>query len=216
MPNHTKGEIMNKIILLFSLFLMASIPNAQADTDEGLYAPRAPEGSAFVRFINITDAAVDVSANNKSFGEVGASNNSAYFVVLQGEASLIASDKEVSHSIIEGGFYSALIGDELIIIEDQANTNPAKATLAIINADQSASVSLKAKDNTIDIFKDVETGAMSAREINAVKIDLTVNVAESAEPVVLDPIVLERGNHYTVLFDGKAARIIMAETDTTR
>lgn len=203
------------LIVLFSLFLIACNEETQAGADEGLYAPKAPENAAFIRILNVSDAEVTAKAGSKDYGTVAPLTASSYYFFTKDSAEITAAGKAATQSLDAGQYYTAIIGDDLKIIEDTANTNPAKATLAFYNHSD-AVITVKAKENTAAIFNDVAAGDNAARAINPVKVDLTLNISGNDTPMPIADIIMERENHYAVVYNGDKAFVVTATVDTTK
>jgi len=206
------------IALFFALFLVACGESDQANAgDEGLYAPVAPAGSAFVRFMNVSPQPLDTKIKNKEYGAVNSGEVSPYYVVPQGDVAIMIGDKTLNKAVTEKNYYTAYFnGVSAAVIDDAGVTNPAKAVLALYNVGEVAqAIDLKAKAGAVDVVKGVTKGATGSRDINPVKIDLSV-AGEGMEAITLEPIIMERGFHYSIVFDGKKAFIATASTDTRK
>lgn len=206
---------MRFLLIMMALFLVACNEEGQAGTDEGLYDPVAPKGSAFVRFVNIDDASHEIKANGKSYGSLDQNSASSYFVVKKGNAKFSIGSNAHSEEINEGQFYTVALGDDIKIIEDKSNDNETKSTLALYNLNGANPIQLKAKEGTVTVVDNVTKGAMNTRDINPVEIDLSVT-GEGIEAIMLKSLIMERGNHYSIIYNGKSAFIVQAKTDTTK
>ncbi len=185
------------------------------DTDVGLYDPVAPDGSVFVRFVNITDMSQKAVISGKDFGAVSAGQVTDYFVMPQGKLEFVIGDNNLDHNMSEGDYGTVLIGENLSVVGDTANQDRAKATIAFYNFSETPNVTLKAKGGTVDVLSDVGAGETKARDMNAVKIDFGVYDGDK-ELAALSEEVIERGNHYSVIYDGQSAKIVTAATNTRK
>ncbi len=158
-----------RTFLAFLLFCI--VPGTAHAQDAGLYAAEAPEGSAFVRFVNAGDVPIEVSANNKSYGDVTSLESSPYYVFPEGDVSFSLADNQMSKSVAAGNYYTVINKD---VIKDTANADRTKATLAVYNAQDAGALSLKAKAGTVSVLENVAARQTAARDINPVKIDLSV------------------------------------------
>ena len=91
-------------------------------------------------------------------------------------------------------------------IEDTVSDNRAKATMALYNLSGKGPLTLKAKEGAVTVFDGVETKAMKARDMNPVKVDFSIYAGEENLQTI-EPFIIERGNHYGILFDGKSASV---------
>lgn len=204
-----------KLFLFAFLILLSGCKETQADADVGLYDPIAPAGSAFVRFINLEEGNVVPIADSKKYDPLKRNEVSAYFVVKQGSRNIELGSKKTNFDFTEGEFYSVINLDNVSIIQDSGNTDRSKATIALYNFSDMDAVSLKAKGGTVDVLTDVVTKGTKARDMNALKIDFGVYQGSEIR-ANLDEVVLERGNHYSVIFNGKAAKMVTATTNTRK
>jgi len=202
-------------LLLISIFLVACGEESQAGADEGLYAPKAPENAAFVRVFNARDTAITAKAGTKEFGEIAPMSASPYYFYTKDSIDLTVDEQKQPQDLEAGAFYTVIAQDGLNVITDTANSNPAKATISFYNQ-SSAPVTIKAKENTVAIFKDVASMDQTAREINPVKVDLTLNAQGNDTPMPIETIIMERDNHYAILFNGDQTAVFQAQVDTTK
>lgn len=200
--------------VLLALLIMIS-GQVNADTDEGLYAPKAPEGSAFVRFVNVGNASLEVRTNRKKFDDVEALASSPYYVFPEGEVTFFLDAKEVKATIVSDGYYTVSATDRAFMIKDTVNDDRTKATLALYNFQDDGLLSLKAKGGTVTILEKISSKKSAARDINPVKIDLTVEQG-NGEFIAVEPFIMERGNHYSAFYNGENAFVVTAIMDTTR
>ena len=201
---------------IFSMLIVFSfVPVALADTDEGLYAPAVPEGSAFIRFFNMDEAPVTVSVNGQTYGDASPSTVTPYYVVIKGDLNITVGDQVIEDQIDEGEYFTLIQKGEAALFIDYPNENRAKATVSLYNLSDEQAVDLKAKQESVTVLEYVEAGQNTARDINPMKIDFSVT-REGKSSIPLEPVILERGNHYSVFFDGKTSFIEQAKIDTTR
>lgn len=196
---------------------------ASAAQDDGLYAPAAPAGSAFVRFIH-ADAKHQKDTpklDGKSYGDEGFQSVSPYYVTPQGHKTFVFGGKEQRQDLAEGKFYSAVLtGSGLNVLEDHSVKTPAKALIVFCNLTGREKLVLKAAGRPINIVDGVAKGAEGAREINPVKIGLDVFDGDKKIASV-DPVLLDRGAAYGVIAFDKgsgdiAVTVTRAETDTRK
>jgi len=198
-----------KLLLLSLIVLLSACKETQVDADVGLYDPIPPAGSAFVRFINLTDGEYKPAISGKNYPVLSAGKISPYYVTPKGNAKF--SD-ELVQDIVPGRFYTLVKKDEYKFIQDKSNDNPMKATIAVYNF-TAEPLTLKARQGSVDIITDVPVKSMGSRDINAVKIDFSV-YQNGKLTSNIDQKILERGNHYSFIFDGKKIRFVTATTNT--
>ncbi len=204
------------LLLTFGLVLSACGEAQTAGADDGLYDPTAPDGSAFVRFLNMDNDEVTPSLNGKKFDALATKTQSAYFVAPQGTAKIALGGDVMSKEIVEEKFYTAVKSNGSVVwIEDHANNNRAKATIALYNFSSKDDLALKAKEGAVKVYDDVDASAMKARDMNPVKIDFGIYEGEESL-IKIEPFIIERGNHYGIIYDGSEVKVITGAIDTTR
>lgn len=203
--------MIKQALLAFVLSLIFIVP-VFADTDSGLYNPKISAEDHFVRFINNTDAALSPSLNAQKYRELRPHQTSPYFLIKSDEIKFSDENYDFTGEIEQGGFYTLVIGAPMKLLPDQRVTDRTKAVIAFYNLSPLENISLKAKEGKVTVFENLEPITMQARDINATKIDMSIfNGAEKI--TALPDIILERGQHYSVIFDGTSAHIVPAEID---
>lgn len=205
---------MRKFIFIAIFCVIAIGQKAYSDTDEGLYDPVAPEGSAFVRFVNMGEGISSISANNKKYDKINKYSASPYYVVPEGNISFVFNNNSLQKNIKAGSYYTISNADKIVIVKDIVNQNRAKATLDFYNYQSDSMATLKAKNGSITVLENVLSGEMKSRDINPVKIDLSIKSDKSLDDLVVEPFIMERGNNYSVFYNGEKAFVVTAVTDT--
>ena len=206
--------------LLALIIFLCGGSQAIADTDEGLYAPKAPDGSAFVRFLSVDNANFKITSSGKKNEIVEGNSVTPYYPMIAGNFVPDTSVGKLEAVLESEKFYTvAYINNEFVTIEDTKNTDRSKATVSLYNLSDIGTVDLKAKESSILVIDSVEPFTQRSRDLNPVKIDFTIFKKHSSdwmENTVLDEIILERGNHYSVFYTDVSAFITKSEIDTTR
>lgn len=167
---------MKMFITILAFLVPALLAFPVMAQDDGLYDPVAPEGSAFVRFMNAgtADEALKPSINGKTYREIGHSALSAYFPLKAGRLDAGLGPIKLSDTVESGAYYTLVLkGDALTILKDSAIANPAKAVITLYNLSDKP-VILKTADGKVDIIPAVDPGKSGSREINAVPVTLAV------------------------------------------
>ncbi len=211
--------------IVFSAFIAILFISSStfAHADEELYAPPAPAGSAFFRFVNIDNENATPSANQKSYKNVDPANVSSYFVIPHGDI-IFNWGSEAKRALESGEYYSIISKNgEIIILQDQKPTTALKAMISFYNLTSKDKLTLEAEMGVkhFPVFKDVEKNKNAAREMNALKLPFVVMNADNEIATKLEPMNLERGQAYSVIAYEAADGTIKAfgvkgETDTTR
>lgn len=202
-----------RLILLAFLVFVVGCKDTQVDTDAGLYDPLPPAGSAFVRFINMQGEKATPSAKGKKYKKLNNKKVSSYYVVPQGKVEVSVGSEKIVTNIAEGRFYT-VIGDEgVFVLEDKANKDRSKATIAAYNLSDLDEISLKANKGKIEVLERISSKSVGSRDINAVKIDFSL-FRNGDEIFSFEEEIIERGNHYSIIYDGEEARMVTATTNT--
>lgn len=199
---------------------MLSLLSRPAFSVEELYAPAPPAGSAFVRFINATDAAVPLTLAGRSVGTLAALEVSAYWVASGGTRTAAAGNARLELAVSAGSFYTlVLTGDRLQLLTDSPNTHLAKAQVALYNLSSLPSVALKTANGAAVLVDKVGPMAQGQRAVNAIAVDLAV-FGDAGLLETFSGVSLAQGASYSaVVFPGgKAPRVrwLQNRTDTTR
>lgn len=215
--------------VLFALFVPVILVGAlayAAGPDDGLYAPLPPEGSAFVRFVQADPSVkedLNPSANGKSYDGRDFATVSPYYVVPKGKADFAFGAAKTEQALESGKFYTvALVSDaKLVVLEDKAADNRAKALIQFYNFSAQDGLMLKTADEKVEIVPPALKNASGSREINAVKVALSVFGEDDSGSEPLGDVVLERGKALGVFafHDGAGgghAISVVASTDTTK
>lgn len=207
-----------RTILLFA-FLLSFVPfTAHADKDKGLYDPRPPAGSAFVRFFNANEKPMGATIGGKAYGDIPAISASPYYVQKQGKVDFKTGLKTLSLNLQAGGFYTVLTDSagNPYIHKDTVASDPTKAMLVLYNLSSDKPLALKAQDGMVTVVDQVKKGQSGHRGINAVKVGLSVT-GEGGEVIhAFEPIVLERARTYSIFFARGKAVMVKGETDTKK
>ncbi len=208
-----------RLLLLIFVVMLSACKDTQADSDVGLYDPVAPEGSAFVRFLNLAAAEITPEAQGETKGKtydlLKKMEVSPYFVVPEGDVAFSMGDKNMTTSVLSEHFYTVVNKGALRVLKDQGNDDRSKATIAFYNFSDIPALTLKAREGSVAVLKDVGEGNTSARDMNAVKIDFSIHDADK-KLIALPEEVIERGNHYSIIYDGVSVKMVTATTNTRK
>lgn len=175
-----------------------------------LYAPRAPEGSAFIRVLQAGEQPlnVQVGRNPPQKLEAGA-RASAYNVVESGKSiELRIGDSVVGSLNPPAGSYQSVLLDngKLVVLNDQsAGDDALKAELRFYNLVSDCPSAALAVENGPALFTDVAVNTSQARAINPVKANLSAScVTAKSQTLELPP--LQPGDHYALFLTGSASQ----------
>lgn len=195
---------------LLSLFVLLPVSLLQA-AEIPLYPTGPSEDSAFLRFFNAGDTALELSAENGASlrleGDVRASD---FLTVpagkpIKGSLKQGEAQQALDISVAPGEFASVVgiateQGLNLVTVREVPDDfNALKASLAFYSLDAScANAGLQAAGRNVDIFKDVANGTLQRRSINplSLSVQLRCGGASVGEPLALGE--LAAGQRYTL------------------
>lgn len=195
---------------LLSLFALLPVSLLQA-AEIPLYPTGPSEDSAFLRFFNAGDTALELSAENGASlrleGDVRASD---FLTVpagkpIKGSLKQGEAQQALDISVAPGEFASVVgiateQGLNLVTVREVPDDfNALKASLAFYSLDAScANAGLQAAGRNVDIFKDVAKGALQRRSINPLNLSVQLRCggASVGEPLALGE--LAAGQRYTL------------------
>ena len=195
---------------LLSLFALLPVSLLQA-AEIPLYPTGPSEDSAFLRFFNAGDTALELSAENGASlrleGDVRASD---FLTVpagkpIKGSLKQGEAQQALDISVAPGEFASVVgiateQGLNLVTVREVPDDfNALKASLAFYSLDAScANAGLQAAGRNVDIFKDVANGALQRRSINPLNLSVQLRCggASVGEPLALGE--LAAGQRYTL------------------
>lgn len=192
-----------KHLLLSALLLLLSMPLAFAG-DAELYDPAPPADSAYVRFINTGTKPINALLGNLTYKQV--EGFSPYQVIKEGEYDASVDKTKQSVTLKAGTSYSLVYTKQgkkgrIATVVDAANADPSKAVVYFYNlSDKEAS--LRAPNFNTDILPGVPAGESRSVEINAVTVDVAMNV-ENVDVKTFPGIELKRRNGFSFLLTGK-------------
>ncbi len=188
--------------------------------DAGLYDPVAPEGSAFVRFINAGggEDSFKPSIDGKTYKAVDRGDIGAYLPLKAGKFEAAMGPVKTEGMAESGLFYTAILkGGSLTILKDAPLTNAVKAMIMFYNLSDKT-VSLKTADGKIEVIAPVESGKSGSREINAVPVTLAAFEGDKKITDIGAP-GLKRNESTAIILDTKSDGVLsssmtQATTDT--
>ena len=174
---------------LFSLLALLPVTLLQA-AEIPLYPTGPSEDSAFLRFFNAGQTALELSAANGASlrleGDVRASD---FLTVpagkpIKGTLKQANQAQQLDISVAPGEFATVVgitsqQGLELVTVREEPDDfNALKASLAFYSLDASCTnAGLQAAGRNIDIFKDVAHGALQRRSINPLSLSVQLRCA---------------------------------------
>lgn len=209
------------------LSLLALLPVTLLQAAEIPLYPTGPsEDSAFLRFFNAGESALELSAaNGASLRLEGDARASDFLTVPAGKpikGTLKQADQTQQLDIsVAPGEFATVVGittqqglNLLTVREVPDDFNALKASLAFYSLDAAcANAGLQVAGRNVDIFKDVANGALQRRSINPLKLSVQLRCggASVGEPLALGE--LAAGQRYTLFLvpSAQGSRLYQAQ-----
>lgn len=186
-----------KHALLSTILLLTS-----AAAQEGLYDPAPPANSAYVRAFNLDSSSNGLTVDRKDFGKINPLAASAYLILPEGRHNAVVNKDSQSVQFTAGKYYTLLLkGEKIQVLEDDRNTNRAKALITLYNLTDTRNITLRTADGKATVFKEVEIGQNKSQAVNGIKVALSV-LNGSAVVQAFKETQLERGASYSVFVVG--------------
>jgi hypothetical protein len=196
---------------LATLLLVVVSPVAWAQNQ--VYDPLPPPGSAYVRFVNATDAAITVKSDFvgvQQLGTAAALRVSAFMPIAKVAGRALSLDVQAGSRTIKaslkaeaGSYVTVLIESNpakgLVVapVVDNTEFNQSRARLSFYNATSCAAASLTIDPDGPVVFADVAAGTAKARSVNPVT--AKIHAACDGRPVASIALEgMEAGAMYSV------------------
>lgn len=209
------------------LSLLALLPVTLLQAAEIPLYPTGPsEDSAFLRFFNAGQPALELSAaNGASLRLEGEARASDFLTVpagkpIKGTLKQASQTQQLDISVAPGEF-ATVVGistpqglNLLTVREVPDDFNALKASLAFYSLDAScANAGLQVAGRNVDIFKDVANGALQRRSINPLSLSVQLRCGGTSvgEPLALG--ALAAGQRYTLFLvpSAQGSRLYQAQ-----
>jgi len=188
-------------LTLLALSCIAGSPQASDSQDSALY-DLAPEGSAFVRLINLRRSASEVVLAEKSLKTNDHCAASRYRYFSPGEYRVLSQDLQLAARLEPQQAYSIVIDEsQLILIKDAYVNDRKRSLVSAYNFSQSTSLALKTADGKHTVFAGLEPLKQQARSINPVKAHFSL-FADDVSVLAINPVIFERGVASSLLICG--------------
>lgn len=166
-----------------------------------------------MRVLNAGEGDVTPTLGETSYDALAAGAVSPYRVVLQGSAELSAGSVTSALEVEAGRFYTFVVTDEAVLLEDPTLQNRAQALLLLYNV-SAEPVSLKTADGTTDVIPAVAPGEVGSIEVNAISVAFGAFSGDVAL-ATFDEVQLERGAAYSTFVLPDSTAVFVQNTTTT-
>jgi len=198
------------LLIFFPLCLAGRSPLA-ADTKSSVYGPPAPQGSAFVRVLNLAtgQSGLRLGVGAANFGPLRFAQASPYRPVAADIYVLRAAGRQATVTVRPGAYYTAAITDEGIrFLEDPPHTDPARAQIFLYNFSSIPELALKTADGRTTVVGPVRSGDSGVVAVNPIRIRFAVYRGEARIGLIED-LGLARGESYSVFAGGRGSDILL-------
>jgi alginate O-acetyltransferase complex protein AlgF len=184
--------------------LIVSFPLAAAN--KSVYGPEVPGDSAFVRIVNAASGAAKLSAElgATTWEPLGFAEASPYRPVTPDIYSFSVDGREVEIIPGSGRYYTiAVLPKDIVVLEDPAHTDPARAQIFLYNFSSLPRVELATADGKTTVIAAVRQNASGLAVVNAVAAKLAVR-SGGAQVKGIGDLGLARGSSFSVFVLGDA------------
>ncbi|MDH4570909.1 alginate O-acetyltransferase AlgF [Pseudomonas sp. BN414] len=180
--------------------------HAQAD-EGGLYGPKAPKGSAFVRAYNAASNELSVNVGNTALTDVPPLGSSDFKFLPAGNYSAQVGSSNLSVKLEADRYYTLVnqTGKGPQLVEEPPFRNKQKALLRVQNLSD-AKLTLKTADGKTPVVADVAPQGRGEREINPVKVGLALFDGDK-KVSDLKPVSLQRGEVVCLYITGNGGKL---------
>ena len=162
------------MVLAVSALLLPPI----AQADEAALYDKAPNGSAFVRLINISDAPFSVQLGDTQLSTKEYCQASSYTYLPHGEYHVDNSAIQWNGNLRENKIYSLVVGNNgTSLFEHERFKDARKGLLAVYNL-SSQQLAITATHSKKTVFPNLSKNAYIARKVNPIKIQLSIQQGE--------------------------------------
>ena len=188
------------------LLALLAVPFPLAAANKSVYGPEVPGDSAFVRIVNAAAGSAKLSAElgATTWEPLGFAEASAYKPVTPDIYSFTAGGREVEIIPGSGRYYTvAVLPKDIVVLEDPAHTDPARAQLFLYNFSALPRVELATADGKTTVIPAVRPGSSGLAVVNAVAAKLAVR-SGGAQLKAIGDLGLARGSSFSVFVLGEA------------
>jgi alginate O-acetyltransferase complex protein AlgF len=186
------------------LLIATSSVNA---ANRSVYGPEVPGDSAFVRIVNADPGSAPLNAElgATSFTSLGYAQASPYKAVTPDIYLFSANEKELEVIPMSGRYYTvAILPAAIVVLEDPAHTDPARAQLFLYNFSSLPRVDLTTADGKTTVIGGIRPNASGLAVVNAVAARLAIRTG-GAVVKSLGDLGLARGASFSTFVVGSAS-----------
>jgi len=185
-----------KIIGLLFFIIMSSHVTAK-DANNALYDPVAPDGSAFIRAINVSSGYITVKLSSKNESQkISSKSIGGYLFTPEGNITIDINGVKKDVTLKENDIISLVFNNNSITsIHDTPFKNKRKARANFYNLTDKK-LSLKTSDGKHQLIDPITKSHRSHRDINGIKVKLSA-FDESKKLIDFDKLLFKKGRSYS-------------------
>jgi Alginate O-acetyl transferase AlgF len=173
--------------------------------DDGLYEKPLDPNSAFVRIVMPGSTNASIMGKPVTVQDGGVS---PYYIVAPGAIAITTAMGDLTVEAAAGKFYSILPGEgKPASVEDELNTNPAKALLSVYNLSDASDVDVFVPQAKVEAITD--TGSKSSKSV-ALKAPLTLDLvvrSNGKDMAEIDAVEFKRLSGISIIVTGTGEAI---------
>jgi hypothetical protein len=197
---HLTGILMTSLVASCACF-----PSTAYAGDDGLYEKALDPNSAFVRIVMPGSANASIMGKPAVVQDGGVS---PYYIVAPGTIAIVTGMGDLTLEATAGKFYSILPGDgKPASVEDELNTNPAKAILSVYNLSEGNDVDVFVPKAKVEAIKDTASKASKSVALKApLTLDLVIR-SNGKDMAQIDAVEFKRLSGVSIVVTGSGDAI---------
>lgn len=189
--------------LLLALAACGLLSAAAQEQAGDLYGPAIE--AAFVRVVNASDAAAEVTVGERALGALEPGQVTPYYAFPAGAYPLVVGEAQQEVGLELFLYYTAVVHAEgVAVLQDAPLTDPARALLSLYNLSGLEAADLLTADGATEVLMGVPPMSGESVEVNAAAVDLEVR-GDGEALATLAGLDLMRGEAYSAIVLGTGA-----------
>jgi alginate O-acetyltransferase complex protein AlgF len=204
------GGGLMRLVTALALVIFVAMPVCAGT--RSVYGPEVPGDAAFVRILNVVPGSspLEPELGATVFDPLAYSEVSPYRAVTPDIYLFSVADKEQEIIPMSGRYYTvAVLPSAIVVLEDPAHTDPARAQLFLYNFSSLPRVDLATADGKTRVIAAVPSGSSGLAVVNAVAASLAVT-SGGARVKAIGDLGLARGSSFSVfVLGGGSATVVV-------
>lgn len=176
----------------WSLALTILLASFQLRADESALYDDAPEGSAYIRLINLTSSPINAGIDNKILTVKEYCHASEYVYLPSGEYAVNNKTVNWNGELQVDKVYSIIVSYSGTRLEQEKRfTSARKGLLAVYNFSSNI-ISIRTAQGNKPVFRVIESDTQKSREVNPLKIQLSV-YTDNKSSLDVAPVIFQAG-----------------------